>query len=76
MAEKLPPLEKDGFAIVDVSPEEVAIRLFAWRPDEGPEKIDTLSPYYVIRIPSRIDPAVYGYSSIPSPDPPASSLRR
>lgn len=63
MVEKLKPVEKDGFAIVDVTPKEMTIRLFAWNSEEPVEKIDTLEPYYTIKIKSKVNPADYGYVS-------------
>jgi len=50
MIEKLKPLEKDGFAIVDITPQKMVISLFAWGSKEPVEKIDTLQPYYTIEI--------------------------
>lgn len=52
MVEKLKPVEKDGFALVDITPEKMTIRLFAWSSKEPVEKIDSLQPYYTIEIPS------------------------
>jgi hypothetical protein len=40
----LPPLEKNGFTIVDVTPERIDLRLFAWRPPEPAANIDLLEP--------------------------------
>jgi hypothetical protein len=42
--EMLKPLEKNGFTILDVSPESIRFRLFAWRPPQPVDQIDTLEP--------------------------------
>ena len=42
-------LEKNGFTILDVTPDAVRIRLFAWR-DEPLERIDRLEPYHSAEI--------------------------
>ncbi len=41
-----PAVEKNGFTLLDVSPAEVKIRLFAWKSSEPVERIDTLEPYH------------------------------
>jgi hypothetical protein len=42
--ESMPPVEKNGFTIVDVTPERIALQLFAWRPPDPADAIDTLEP--------------------------------
>lgn len=42
--ESLKPLEKNGFSIIDVTPEKIRTRLFAWLPTEPSKDIDSLSP--------------------------------
>jgi hypothetical protein len=54
LVEKLKPLEKDGFCIVDLTPKDMTIRFFAWSSKESMEKIKTLEPRYTVRIPSRL----------------------
>lgn len=39
-------LEKNGFTLLDVTPDEVKIRLFAWKSGEPVEAIDALEPYH------------------------------
>ena len=39
--------EKNGFALLDVDPESVTVRLFDWRRGEPEDAIDTLDPYHV-----------------------------
>ena len=43
-------LEKNGFTLLDVTPEEVTIRLFAWKSGEPLEAIDALEPYHTFVI--------------------------
>ncbi len=42
--------EKNGFTLLDVTPGEVTVRLFAWRSSESVEAIDTLQPYHTYTI--------------------------
>ena len=43
--------EKNGFALFDIDPEAVTVRLFEWRRGEPVSAIDTLSPYHTHSIP-------------------------
>ncbi len=45
----LPPTEKNGFTLIDFTVDEVTIRLFAWRPPQPVEAIDTLEPVATFR---------------------------
>ena len=45
-----PAVEKNGFTLLDVSPAEVKIRLFAWKSNEPVERIDALEPYHTYSI--------------------------
>ncbi|MGH0034462.1 MAG: alkaline phosphatase D family protein [Myxococcota bacterium] len=49
--EWLAPLEQNGFSLLDFTPDELIVSLFAWHPDQGAEAIDRLEPFRVIRIP-------------------------
>lgn len=42
--EMLKPLEKNGFTIIDLTPQSIKFRLFAWRPPQPVEEIDTMKP--------------------------------
>jgi hypothetical protein len=44
MDEVLPATEKNGFSIIDVTPEKMTFRLFMWRPPEAVAAIDDLQP--------------------------------
>lgn len=50
MEEKLPPLEKNGFVIVDVFPEEMEIRFYAWRQPEPVSAIDDMEPHHTVTL--------------------------
>jgi hypothetical protein len=44
------PIEKNGFTIVDVTPEKLVCQLFAWREPDPFEAIKSLQPYDVLEI--------------------------
>lgn len=51
--ENLPSFEKAGFIIMDITPEEITIRFYAWRYGENPiKKIDDLNPHHIFEIKS------------------------
>jgi hypothetical protein len=45
------PMEKNGFSIVDVTPDKMVCSLFAWREPDPVEAIASLQPYDVLEIP-------------------------
>lgn len=46
-----PVVEKNGFSIVDITPDEIRVRLFAWRRElQRVEEITHLAPYHDVRI--------------------------
>ncbi|MBO9695217.1 MAG: hypothetical protein J7499_03380 [Sphingopyxis sp.] len=47
MQELMKPVEKNGFTIIDVTPETVKFSLFTWRPPQPVEEIDTMTPVFV-----------------------------
>ena len=51
--EHLKPLEKNGFTIIDITPNEMKFQMFAWRPPEKPEAIDNLRPVATFTCPVR-----------------------
>ena len=53
MEESLGCLEKNGFLIVDFTPDEVTVRHFGWRPEDGEETIAGLEPFRTSRFPKR-----------------------
>ena len=48
--ESVAPLEKNGFTLIDVSPQKIRLQLFAWRPPEPLDKIDSLQPFHIEEI--------------------------
>ena len=53
MDQKLPPVEKNGFIIVDLTEEKIEISFYAWRQPEPVEAIDSMKPYHRIELPVR-----------------------
>lgn len=53
LEEVFPPLEKNAFTIIDVTPEKIVVQLFAWRPPDPIEAIDTLQPAFTFELPAR-----------------------
>jgi len=51
MDQALKPTEKNGFTIVDVTPEQLKFTLFMWRPPQPVEEIDTMQPALVYEVP-------------------------
>jgi len=51
MDQKLPPVEKNGFIIVDLTEEKIEITFYAWRQPESVEAIDSMKPYHRIELP-------------------------
>jgi len=53
MAEALKPTEKNGFTIVDVTPDKMTFSQFMWRPPQSIEEIDTMKPALVYDVPRK-----------------------
>jgi len=53
MDETLKPTEKNGFSVIDVTPDKVTYRMFTWRPPQRPEEIDTMEPALTYEVPRR-----------------------
>lgn len=49
----LAPAEKNGFTIVDITPDKLTFALFTFRPPERAEQIDTLRPAIVYEVPRK-----------------------
>jgi hypothetical protein len=47
------PQEKNGFTIIDITPEKIKFDLYCWRPPEAVEKIASLEPSFSYEIPVR-----------------------
>jgi phosphodiesterase/alkaline phosphatase D-like protein len=50
----LAPLEKNGFTLLDITPQKIKVRQFAWLPDQPLDAIDSLQPIEVFEIPRPI----------------------
>jgi hypothetical protein len=50
MKEKLPPIEKNGFVIVDVYPDEIKVSFYAWRQPDPVSAIDDLKPHHEVTL--------------------------
>lgn len=48
--EVVEPLEKNGFTIIQLTPEKMTFSFYAWRPDDGMAAIDDLQPLYTKEI--------------------------
>jgi hypothetical protein len=51
--EVLKPTEKNGFSIIDVTPDKMTFTLFMWRPPQPVEEIDTMKPALVYEVPRK-----------------------
>jgi hypothetical protein len=51
--ETTPPMEKNGFTIIDLTPEQIRLWLFAWRPPDRVQQIDELEPAFSVELPRR-----------------------
>jgi hypothetical protein len=45
--------EKNGFSIIDVTPDKMTFTLFMWRPPQPVEEIDTMKPVLVYEVPRK-----------------------
>ena len=45
------PVEANGFALLDVDPERIVLRLFGWTPEQGLDAIATLEPFATHELP-------------------------
>ena len=53
MDQALKPTEKNGFCIIDVTPDKLTFTLFLWRPPQPVEEIDTMTPVLVYEVPRK-----------------------
>jgi hypothetical protein len=53
MEQALEPTEKNGFSIIDVTPDKLTFRLFTWRPPQSVDDIDTMKPVLVYEVPRK-----------------------
>ncbi|HDP81003.1 MAG TPA: hypothetical protein ENN21_09205 [Spirochaetes bacterium] len=50
MDQKLKPVEKNGFVIVDITEEKIVISFYAWREPQPVEAIETMRAYHVLEL--------------------------
>jgi hypothetical protein len=53
MDEVLKVTEKNGFSVIDVTPERLTFQIFMWRPPQPVEEIDTMNPALVYEVPRK-----------------------
>ena len=51
MDEALKPTEKNGFTVIDVTPDKLTFTLFMWRPPQPVAEIDRMKPALVHEVP-------------------------
>lgn len=49
----LPPTEKNGFTVIDITPEKMVFSMFLWRPPQPVAEIETMEPALVYEVPRR-----------------------
>jgi phosphodiesterase/alkaline phosphatase D-like protein len=49
--ELLPPLERNGFSLLDFTPDSLTLSFFGWRPEQGSDALDRLEPFEVVELP-------------------------
>ena len=53
MDETLQLTEKNGFTVIDVTPDKLTFSVFVWRPPQPVEEIDTMKPALVYEVPRK-----------------------
>src|SRR5215813_12966133 len=53
MEAALEATEKNGFTIVDVTPDKLTFTMFTWRPPQAVEDVDTMKPALVYEVPRK-----------------------
>jgi len=53
MAEVLKVTEKNGFSLIDVTPDKITFTVFMWRPPQSIVDIDTMPPALVFEVPRK-----------------------
>jgi hypothetical protein len=49
--EIVPPLEENGFSLLDFTPDTLTLSFFRWRPEQGAEALDRLEPFEIVELP-------------------------
>jgi hypothetical protein len=53
MDEALKATEKNGFSVIDVTPDKMSFQIFMWRPPQPVAEIDTMKPALVYELPRK-----------------------
>jgi hypothetical protein len=53
MDQAIKPTEKNGFSIIDVTPDKLTFTMFMWCPPQPVEDIDTMQPALVYEVPRK-----------------------
>jgi hypothetical protein len=53
MEQTLKPVERNGFTLIDVTPERMTFSIFTWRPPQPLDEIDTMRPALVYVVPRK-----------------------
>jgi len=51
MDQALPPTEKNGFSVIDVTPDAMTFSIYVWRPPQPVDDIDAMKPALVYTVP-------------------------
>ncbi|HTO53164.1 MAG TPA: hypothetical protein VMR50_07235 [Myxococcota bacterium] len=51
LEQSLAPTERNGFTLIDVTPEKLTFTMFTWRPPQPVDEIETLKPALVYEVP-------------------------
>jgi hypothetical protein len=49
----LKPVEKNGFTVIDVTPDKITFTIFTWRPPQPLAEIDTMKPTLTYEVPRK-----------------------
>jgi hypothetical protein len=47
----VPPLEENGFSLLDFTPDTLTLSFCRWRPEQGTEALHRLEPFEVVELP-------------------------
>ena len=50
LQERVSPIEKNGFSILDIDPDSIEVRQFSWLPAQGLAALDDLQPFSTFKL--------------------------
>lgn len=53
MDQAMPPTEKNGFTLIEITPDQMTFSIYVWRPPQPVEEIDTMQPALVYTVARR-----------------------